>query len=234
MSTPRRATVKLSPVSTPQPTPLREVRERELVAATRALFDERGMQEAPIEEIARAVGIARGLVYRQFSSKEELFVATVTDYLGELGELLERAVESEAEPRAQLERLTEAFAVYCTRYPAFLDCSLSLMRRPARELRETVSESVWLSLGDGMARCIGCLGAALHAGRADGSFAVADPGFTANALWTQGLGMMHLARIRVGLRREANGPELFTVRPEQVVRTCVESALALAGASRAG
>ena len=52
--------------------------------ATRALFDERGLQDAPIEEIARAVGIARGLIYRQFSSKEELYVLTVTDYLAEL------------------------------------------------------------------------------------------------------------------------------------------------------
>src|SRR5947209_6930819 len=59
-------------------------RERDLVHATRALFDERGMQDAPIEDIARAVGIARGLIYRHFSSKEELFVLTVTDYLREL------------------------------------------------------------------------------------------------------------------------------------------------------
>ena len=65
-------------------TNLRRVRERELVQATRALFDERGMLDVPIEEIAKAVGIARGLIYRQFSSKEELFVLTVTDYLSEL------------------------------------------------------------------------------------------------------------------------------------------------------
>jgi AcrR family transcriptional regulator len=222
-------------VSSAQPTPLQEVRERELVAATRALFDERGMQEAPIEEIARAVGIARGLVYRQFSSKDELFVATVTDYLDELGEVLEEAVESEVGSQAQLERLTEAFAVYCTRYPAFLDCSLSLMRRPARELRAAISNSIWLGLGEAMARCIGCLGRVLHAGRDDGSFELPDPDFTANALWTQGLGMMHLARIGVGLRQEASGgPELFTIHPHRVVRTCVESALALVGARRPG
>ena len=55
-----------------QPNVLRRERERDLVRATRALFDERGLQDAPIEEIARAVGIARGLIYRQFSSKEEL------------------------------------------------------------------------------------------------------------------------------------------------------------------
>lgn len=193
------------------------------------------MQEAPIEEIARAVGIARGLVYRNFSSKEELFVATVTDYLGELAELLELAVDAARKPTPQLEGLTEAFAVYCQRYPAFLDCSLSLMRRPARELREAVSESVWLGLGASMGRCLGCLGGVLRAGRDAGTFTLADPDFTANALWTQGLGVMHLARIRVGLRQEVPGsPELFAVHPEQVIRTCVDSALALVGAPRPG
>ena len=76
----------------PRPTELRRSRERELVAATRALFDERGIQDAPIEEIARSVGIARGLIYRQFSSKEELYVLTVTDYLDELADRQTHAV----------------------------------------------------------------------------------------------------------------------------------------------
>lgn len=227
--------LRLRSMSTSQEVPLREVRERELVAATRALFDERGMQEAPIEEIARAVGIARGLVYRAFSSKEELFVATVVDYLGELAELLEEAVRPEDDPPAQLERLTEAYAVYGQRHPAFLDCSISLMRRSARDLRATVSESVWLGLGAAMGRCLGCLGDVLRAGRDVGAFVVADPDFTANALWTQGLGLMHLARIGVGVRQEDQGaPELFTVHPDRVVETCVESSLALAGVRGAG
>src|SRR3712207_6595498 len=132
----------------------RQVRERELVAATRRLFDERGMQDAPIEEIARAVGIARGLIYRQFSSKDELFVLTVTDYLAELSELIKTAMTGSEDPAKQLELVTEAYAGFCLRYPAFLDCSLSLMRRPARELYEQVSESVWLRLGQGMSSCI--------------------------------------------------------------------------------
>ena len=51
------------------------------------------------------MGIARGLVYRQFSSKEELFVLTVTDYLDELAGDLVDAIGDEAEPVAeQLER----------------------------------------------------------------------------------------------------------------------------------
>ena len=61
--------------------------------------------------------------------------------------------------------------------------------------------------------------------------AVEDPEYMANILWTQVLGAMHLARIRVGLRQVAPGiPDLFTVPPEQVARTCVESALATVGA----
>jgi AcrR family transcriptional regulator len=84
-------------------TSLRQVRERDLVAATRRLFDERGMQDAPIEEIARSVGIARGLIYRHFSSKEELFVLSVTDYLAELSEIIRTAMTGSERPDKQLE-----------------------------------------------------------------------------------------------------------------------------------
>jgi len=201
------------------------------VSATRALFDERGMQDAPIEEIARAVGIARGLIYRHFSSKEELFVLTVTTYLGELASLLEVATAEEADETVRLERCAKAFAGYCQDYPAFLDCSLSLMRRPARELRAIVSESVWLRLGQGMARCLNHLAEILRSGSDHGTFAVAEPDYMANVLWAQMLGTMHLARIGVGVRQLAPGvPGLFPIAPEQIVRTCVESAMATVGA----
>jgi AcrR family transcriptional regulator len=206
-------------------------RERDLVKVTRGLFDERGMQDAPVEEIARAAGIARGLIYRHYSSKEELFVAAVTDYLAELAELLEAAIASESEPAKQLERLTEAYARYCLRYPAFLDSCISLMHRPARELAEIVSESIWLRLGQGMARCLGASAAVLRDGAEAGVFALEDPDYVANVLWTQGLGLMHLARIGVGVRSLAPGlPGLFTVEPERVVRTCIDGALATVAA----
>jgi AcrR family transcriptional regulator len=216
-----------------RPTQARRDRERELVLATRRLFDERGVQDAPIEEIARAVGIARGLIYRHFSSKEELFVLTVTEYNEELCALLATAVASATHPADRLERCTEAFAGFCQRYPAFLDCSLSLMRGPARELRETVSESVWLRLGQSMARCLDQLADVLRAGDEAGIFTVEDPDYMANVLWTQSLGAMHLARIQVGVREAAPGiPALFPLAPEQVVRSCVDSALATVGARR--
>jgi AcrR family transcriptional regulator len=217
-------------MATAQKTPLRKVREGELIAATRALFDERGVQDVPIEDIAKAVGIARGLIYRQFSSKEELFVLTVTDYLAELAQELEQAIGRKRTPSARLAACMEAYAGYCLRYPAFLDCSLALMQRPARELREIVSESVWFRLGQGMARCLDCVARILRDGRDSGAFTVGNPDYTANVLWTQALGAMHLARIKVGVRQAAPGvPELFRVSADEVVRTCVASALATVG-----
>jgi AcrR family transcriptional regulator len=214
-----------------QPTSMRRERERDLVRATRALFDERGMQDAPIEEIARAVGIARGLIYRHFSSKEELYVLTVTDYLAELEGVLAEASSAELEPVTQLEAWAREYTDFCLRYPAFLDCALSLMHRPARELREALSDSVWLRLGQSIASCVVHVSEILREGARDGSFSVEDPDYMANVLWTQILGATHLARIRVGVRQVAPGiPELFTVQPDQVARTCVASALATVGA----
>jgi AcrR family transcriptional regulator len=210
---------------------LRRTREQDLIAATRALFDERGLQDAPIDEIARASGIARGLVYRVFSSKEELYVLTVTDYLRELDDALGAAILPDGEPVAQLERWARTFAGFCERYPAFLDCALSLMRRPAGELHAMVSESVWFRLGVAIATCVDHVSRLLAQGRDAGVFDVEDPEYTANVLWTQTLGVMHLARIRVGIRQAAPGiPALFPVASDRVVETCVENALRVVGA----
>jgi AcrR family transcriptional regulator len=217
------------PVTKPRHARRRE-RERDIVDATRALFDEQGVQDAPIERIARAVGINKALIYRHFASKEELFVLAVTRYLDELAE--ENAhVEEIADPAQRLEAMCEAYTTFCLRYPAFLDCALSLMRRPASELRERVSEAVWVRLGQDMARCLAPLSRVLAEGARTGVFAVDDPDFTANHLWTQVLGTMHLARLGVGVREAAPGVAAgFAIDPERVRRACVRDALALARA----
>lgn len=208
----------------------RRAREREIVAATRLLFDERGLQDAPIEDIARAVGINKALIYRHFSSKEELFVLALTSYLGDLSTRLEE-VDRELAPAQQLREVWLRYTDYCLAHPAFLDCSLSLMRRPARELKESVSDSVWFRLGQAMAGCLGKLSRILALGAEQGVFDVADPDFTANHLYTQTLGTMHLARIRVGVREAAAGiPETFRIEAAQVQQACIADALASIGA----
>jgi len=204
----------------------RRERERDIVDATRALFDEQGLQDAPIEKIARAVGINKALIYRHFESKEELFILTVTRYLEEIAQRLRAEVAQDAPPVEQLERACDAFAGYCLEYPAFLDCAVSLMRRPADELRERVSEAVWLTIGRAMADCLGVSTAILERGAREGAFDIDDPAFTANHLYTQTIGTMHLARLGVCVREAAPGvPEMFRVDPDKVRRAAVADAL---------
>ncbi len=74
----------------------RAERKREILDATRALFDERGVRDAQIEDIARAVGINRAIIYRHFSGKEELFAETLVGYLDELDKTLTAADDHSA------------------------------------------------------------------------------------------------------------------------------------------
>lgn len=209
----------------------RKQREDDLIAVTRRLFDERGMQDAPIEEIAREAGIARGLIYRQFSSKEELFVVTVVSYLSELGKELDAARTGEGGPPADLDRLARAFGEFCVRYPAFLDCALSLMRQSADALNEIVSEVHYFRLGRHMGRCIDTVGGVLRDGVESGDFDIEDPDYVANFLWTQMLGAMHLTRIGLGVRQVASGvPDLFPIESDRVVQTCIDCAQAFVAA----
>jgi AcrR family transcriptional regulator len=206
-------------------------REQDIVDATRTLFDERGMQDVPIDDIARAVGLSRALIYRHFSSKEELFILTVTRYLAELAERLEVAAAASDEPIPRLEAVTGTFADFALEYPAFLDCAISLLRRPSTVLRELVSDAVWIRLGQGMAACLGVCADALSYGRDAGVFTVEDPDFTANHLWTVALGTMHLARSGVAVSRSQDGtPMAIPVDPEVVRAAAVHAAVAIATA----
>ena len=207
----------------------RRARERTIVATTRALFDERGRRDAPVDEIARAAGLNKALIYRSFDSKEEIFVLTVADYLAELQARAAELPEPE-DPVLALRQTCELYVDFCLDYPAFLDCALSLMQRPAAELRERVSGAVWFRLGRSMAACLGPLERLLTAGAEAGVFTIDDPAFAANRLYTQVLGSMHLARVGVGVREAAPGvAETFEIAPEQMRESCIEDALALAG-----
>lgn len=206
----------------------RRAREGAIVAATRILFDERGRRDAPVDDIAHAAGVNKALIYRSFDSKEEIFVLTVTDYLSELQARAAELPESANAVRA-LRQTCECYVDFCLEYPAFLDCALALMQRPAADLRGQVSGAVWFRLGRSMAACLGALERILASGTDQGVFALDDAAFTANRLYTQVLGSMHLVRVGVGVREAAPGvAESFEISPQRMRESCVQDALALA------
>ena len=199
----------------------RRARERKIVDATRALFDERGTGDARIERIARRVGINKALIYRHFASKEELFALTTTRYLTEINALLDAVEQQTGDPAERLRRGFEAFADYGIAHPAFLDCALSLLRRPAGDLRAEVSYAVWLRLGQTVGACIGWLADVLR------ELGTADPDKRANQLYLQAIGVLHLARSGVAVHPNSRGTvEAVPVSHDEVRAACVQLALA--------
>ena len=199
------------------------------MAATRALFDENGVREANIDEIARAVGVNRAIVYRHFTGKEDLFALTMVGYLEELAASLAHAATKGRSPEKRLAAIVTAFADYALEHPAFVDCAQALMRRPGSELLAEVSERALLKLGGGMAACLRSLAGVIEDGNASGDFKVKDATLLANTLYASGLGALMLARSGLVIRESAPGvPVVGEISAAQVKAHMVATALAAA------
>jgi AcrR family transcriptional regulator len=207
----------------------RRARETAILDATRRLFDERGVAEAQIEDVARAVGINRAIVYRHFTGKEELFALALVGYLDELGAALAEAAGTERKPRQQLAALVSAFVDYGVEHPAFVDCAHTLMRRTGTELFDEISEGAMLRLGRAMASCLAVLRRTLEAGVQSGDFTVTDPVLLANTLYATGLGGLQLARVGLVIDEASPGmPRVGTIDSEQIKPLLLTSALGMA------
>ncbi len=57
-----------------------EERRRELLATAMRLFAEEGYDNVSVRAVARAAGVAPGLAYHYFDSKQNLFAAAIEDY----------------------------------------------------------------------------------------------------------------------------------------------------------
>ena len=207
----------------------RRAREKDIIAATRGLFDKRGVRDAQIEDIAKAVGINRAIVYRHFTGKEELFALTLVSYLDELRDELATAIATSTIPEKQLAALVTAFVEYGVAHPAFVDCAQTIMRRTGPDLLDEMSESALFRLGRGISGCLALLSQVLEDGVRAGAFHVEDPVLLDNTLYASGLGALPLARVGILVKEAAPGiPTVGTISPEQVRDYLVASALALA------
>ena len=214
----------------------RRAREAEIIAATRELFDSKGVRDVQIEEVATAVGINRAIVYRHFSGKEELFALTLVGYLDELQDA--KRAPSGAGGADHLERLQAivgAFADYGLAHPAFVDCAQALMIRPGDELLDEISEGALFRLGRGITSCLTIFSDCLAEGVEAGAFTLReDPVLLANMLYASGLGALQLARLGILVSEASPGvPEVGQITPDQVRSYLVTSALALVSPTRA-
>lgn len=206
----------------------RRAREQDILTATRRLFDAHGLRDAQIEDIARAVGVNRAIIYRHFTGKEELFALTLVGYLDELAEQLQAATVAHSTAADKLAALVGEFVDFGIEHPAFVDCAQTLMRRTGPELLDEISEGAMFRLGRSIAACLRQFSETLDAGQHDGEFTEVDSTVLANHMYASGLGALQLARVGMLVRESAPGiPAITPLSPDQVKTYLVATARAL-------
>jgi TetR/AcrR family fatty acid metabolism transcriptional regulator len=81
-------------------TPTQSLRRRRILDAAVRVFAQRGYHGARVGDIATEAGVAHGLLYHYFSSKDEVLETVFRDNFGELLERF-RGVEASDEPAAE-------------------------------------------------------------------------------------------------------------------------------------
>lgn len=98
-----------------------EVRKQEIIDTALKLFGEKGYEKTSITDIAKAVGVAQGLCYRYFPSKEALFDSAIEQYADILAEQMVRFKANENQTLRQIiEEMPSAMEDRDTKYyPVF-------------------------------------------------------------------------------------------------------------------
>jgi TetR/AcrR family transcriptional regulator len=97
-----------------QPT---EARQASLIAAALALAAERSPAQVTTADLAKAVGITQGAVFRHFDSKEAIWVAAINHAHQTLLERLSTAAASQARPLAALRAVFLAHVDFVIEHP---------------------------------------------------------------------------------------------------------------------
>ncbi|MBA4494159.1 TetR/AcrR family transcriptional regulator [Paenactinomyces guangxiensis] len=76
------------------------------------VFAESGFDQAKMDEIAQAAGVAKGTIYYHFKSKEELFVGLMNEGMEKLSDCVRRGIALKKSPSEQLEALLHAHILF--------------------------------------------------------------------------------------------------------------------------
>jgi AcrR family transcriptional regulator len=93
----------------------RAERERQMLAAARALFAERGYGAVTMDHVAAAVGVTKPLLYTYFGNKERLYLACMEPAAQALREAVAAAVAEAERPADALELGVKAFFEFVDR-----------------------------------------------------------------------------------------------------------------------
>ena len=120
----------------------RQATRRKLYAAAVTLIAEQGFSATTVEEIAERAGVAKGTVYYNFASKNDLFEELLRDGVGRLRDALRQAADA-ATARGgggldALDAMIHAGLGFIVRHPSFTQLYVAELWRTNRAWQDTL------------------------------------------------------------------------------------------------
>lgn len=97
-----------------------EFRCSEIIEAARAVFARKGFNDATVDDIAEAAGIAKGTIYLYFPSKREIYVETVRQGLIALQHEVAKSMDAESSAAGKVRAFIETRLTYSERNRDFI------------------------------------------------------------------------------------------------------------------
>jgi AcrR family transcriptional regulator len=117
------------------------------------MFAERGYDGTSLREIAERLGITKAAVYYHFKTKEDILVSLLTDFMGQVDELLDWAEDQPPTPatrRAVIERYADLLSGRASKLARFMQEGQPAIRELAAglDLRKRFGRLIPLLVGD--------------------------------------------------------------------------------------
>lgn len=100
---------------------LAALRRRTILQAATCQFAARGFRDADVQEIADALGVGKGTIYRYFPSKEALFLAAVDEGMQQLKAAIDTAAAAADSPWGRVEAAIRAYLTYFDQHPELIE-----------------------------------------------------------------------------------------------------------------
>jgi AcrR family transcriptional regulator len=131
-------------------------RREQVLATARRRFARAGYEHTSLDDIAKAAGVTKPVLYRHFSGKRDLYLAVLDEHLSELIRRLWVALSAAPDPQ---DRLRNGLSAYFAFAEERADGFRMLVEAGARNDPDTYARlgSAWDTLADGIARTVGDL-----------------------------------------------------------------------------
>ncbi|MFQ5401091.1 MAG: TetR/AcrR family transcriptional regulator [Anaerolineae bacterium] len=199
----------------PKPTATRRQREREarrrlILDSAKAVFAERGFQNATVEEIANQAELAVGTLYRYFQSKEEMYVSLLFEAMEMFRQNIEAARASDAAPDEQLRAVWRYFYDFYVQQP---ESYLAFMFLHNEGLRDVISPEVLDEINQRAGENFRLVGQIVQASVEAGIYRPVDSRVVVDVLWSLLMGLVQLTETRRNLG-VTGGSSLETLHKE--------------------